>query len=235
MAGPDSPPRPAPSRGRRSSTSITIPSTVLATVTASAPAAAAAPATSGRSYVLGLSFAHRGRLAAAAASTTSAVAVAEWANSRRRSSRLGQEALTSTATTWDGASASNDAARANSSTVRPQMLATTRAPEATRAGRSSSSQALTPGPWRPTLLIIPAGVACTRGGGLPSHGSGCNDLTTTAPRSARSKWSASSAPCPEVPEAVMIGLGNRTEPTVVDKSVPRARAVTGHPPTRPRH
>ena len=47
------------------------------------------------------------------------------------------------------------------------MLATTRAPVASRAGRSCSSQASTPGSWRPTLLSMPAGVSCTRGGGLP--------------------------------------------------------------------
>ena len=115
---------------------MTMPSTVLATVTASAPADTAAAAISGSSGVFGLSLAHRGRPAAAAASTTAAVATAEWAKRARRSSRFGHEALTSTATTSGGASASSSAARANSSTVRPQMLATTRAPVAARAGRS---------------------------------------------------------------------------------------------------
>ena len=49
------------------------------------------------------------------------------------------------------------------------------------AGSSSASQASTPGPCRPTLLSIPAGVSCTRGAGLPAQGSADSDFTTTAP------------------------------------------------------
>src|SRR5437764_1230348 len=49
--------------------------------------------------------------------------------------------------------------------VNPQMLATMRAPLASRAGRSCSIQASTPGFWRPTLLSIPAAVSWSRGGG----------------------------------------------------------------------
>ena len=146
------------------------------------------------------------------------VADEEWANNARRSSRFGHEALISTATTTSGASASSSAARANSSTVRPQMLATTRAPVAARPGRSCSNQASTPGPCRPTLLTMPAGVACTRGAGLPTQGSACNDLTTTAPSPAGSRWSANSWPWPAVPDAVNTGLGNTTEPRRVVKS-----------------
>jgi len=39
------------------------------------------------------------------------------------------------------------------------MLATTRAPAASRAGNSSMSHAATPGPWRPTAFNIPPGTA----------------------------------------------------------------------------
>ena len=52
------------------------------------------------------------------------------------------------------------------------MLATTDAPEADSAGRSSRSQASTPGPWSPTLLSIPDPEAsgCRRGAGFPAQG-----------------------------------------------------------------
>ena len=67
------------------------------------------------------------------------------------------------------------------------MLTTTRAPVADSRGRSSASQAPTPGPCSPTLFSIPDGVWWTRGAGLPGHGPADSDLTTTAPRSARGK------------------------------------------------
>ena len=67
------------------------------------------------------------------------------------------------------------------------MLATTRAPVASSAGSSSSTQASTPGFCRPTLLSIPASVSCTRGAGFPGHGSAESDFTTTAPSVDRSK------------------------------------------------
>ena len=61
------------------------------------------------------------------------------------------------------------------------MLATTVAPVASTAGSSCSRHAATPGPWRPTLLIIPDGVGCTLGAGFPGQGPDPSDLTTTAP------------------------------------------------------
>ena len=63
------------------------------------------------------------------------------------------------------------------------MLTTTRAPESCSAGRSSATHAASPGPCRPTLLSMPAPTSCTRGAGLPGHGSTESDLTTTAPSS----------------------------------------------------
>ena len=63
------------------------------------------------------------------------------------------------------------------------MLTTTRAPDARNGGRSSATQAASPGPCSPTLLSMPAPTSCTRGAGLPGHGSTDSDLTTTAPRS----------------------------------------------------
>ena len=161
-------------------------STVLTSVTASAPASRAAPATSARSATVGLSLAHRGRpgQCSPTAVTTSAVAVGEWANIRRRSSTLGQLTLTSNAVS-PSTPARRPAAVAKSSTRCPQMLTTTRAPVAASRGRSRSIQASRPGPCSPTLLSIPSGVWWTRGAGLPGHGSIDSDLTTTAPSSAK--------------------------------------------------
>src|SRR4051812_17091038 len=106
------------------------------------------------------------------------------------------------------------------------MEATTRAPVATRAGRSSASHAATPGPCSPTALTMPAGTVWRRGAALPDHGYGASDLATTAPRAARSTAPASSAPCPAVPDAVSTGLGRTTEPTVA------VRSAVGIPPNR---
>ena len=184
MPGPLTPPPTAPSAGRRASTSMARPRIVLTSTSALAPAPSAAPATSTRSGVLGLSLAHSGRPAARQASTTSAVARAECANIRDRSSRFGQLALTSTAATSAPASAS--AAAANSSTVRPQSDATTVAPRACSAGRCRSRHAATPGPARPTELTMWPDCATTRGAGLPSQANAARDLTTTAPSAERS-------------------------------------------------
>src|SRR5260221_11334116 len=137
--------------------------------------------------VLGHNLAHRGRRPPAVAARTSNVADDECANILLRSSRFGHDTFTSTAMTDAGASASNSAARWNSPTVRPQMLATTRALARSSAGSWCSSHASIPGPFSPTLLIMPAAVSCTRGGGLPAQGDGDNDLTTTAPIDDRSK------------------------------------------------
>src|SRR2546429_6712924 len=107
---------------------MAMPITVLISVSASAPAPRAAPAISTRSVTFGLSLAQRGRRQAAAAATASAVADAEWANIRRRYSTLGQLTFTSTAITSAPALASMVAAFWYASTVKHQMLATTREP-----------------------------------------------------------------------------------------------------------
>ena len=98
------------------------------------------------------------------------------------------------------------------------MLTTTRAPEACSAGRSSANHAPNPGPWRPTLLSMPASTSCTLGAGLPGHGSTDSDFTTTAARSPSAPYAASSVPCPDVPEAVMTGLTSSTPPTRVESA-----------------
>jgi hypothetical protein len=111
MAAPDRPPVRAPSTGRRRATSITIAGSVFTNVTAPAPPAAAAAAIWGRSATAAVSLAQRGRRQADAAATASWVASADWAN-MPLPSKLGHDRLTSTATTWIGASASSTAASA---------------------------------------------------------------------------------------------------------------------------
>ena len=56
------------------------------------------------------------------------------------------------------------------------MLTTTRAPESIRRGKSCCAQCSMPGPCSPTLLIIPPGVSCTLGAGLPGQGSALKRL-----------------------------------------------------------
>src|SRR5207248_9809687 len=96
--------------------------------------------------------------------------------------------------------------------------ATIRALVASSSGSSSASHASAPGFWRPTLFSIPPSVSWRRGAALPAHGSADSDLTTTAPNDDRSRYAPSSAPCPAVPDAVITGLGNSTEPTVAAMS-----------------
>ena len=65
------------------------------------------------------------------------------------------------------------------------MLATTRAPVCSSPGRSSRSQAATPGPWRPDGVEHPG--AASGAGGAPGcrpTANAASDLTTTAPSSA---------------------------------------------------
>src|SRR5580692_644992 len=115
------------------------------------------------------------------------------------------------------------------------MLTTTRAPDWPSAGRSSVTHAASPGPWRPTLLSMPAPTSWTRGAGLPGHGSTESDLTTTAPRSANPPYADSSVPCPDVPEAVITGLERVTLPTFVtsvEARRPAGAALTARSPRR---
>src|SRR5439155_8707816 len=165
-----------------------------------------------------LSFAHNGRPHARLASTTSAVAAAEWANMRRRSSTLGHDTFTSTATTPSGAPERIVATFSYASTVNPQMLATTRAPVASSGGSSSSSHASAPAFCNPTLLIIPASLSYTRGAAFPAHASADTDFVTTAPSEERSIYRANSAPCPAHPDAVRTGLAREREPTCASRS-----------------
>ena len=93
---PESPPPPAPRTGRPVSVSRASPSSVFTSVSPSAPPSSAPVAISTTSGTLGLSLAQRGRPHLVAAMTR-AVASAEWANMRDRSSTFGQLTLTSSA------------------------------------------------------------------------------------------------------------------------------------------
>ncbi len=104
---------------------------------------------------------------------------------RERSSTLGQLTLTSTATTGLPTPLSIEAALANPSTLRPQMLTTTVAPASRRRGNSVSNHDSRPGPLSPTLLTMLAPDSVTRGAGLPGHGSADSDFTTWAPSAPR--------------------------------------------------
>ena len=121
------------------------------------------------------------------------------------------------------------AAAAYSSTLRPQIDAITRAPRASSAGRSCAIHASTPGPGRPTEFSIPPpGASVTRSGGLPSHANAATDFAVTAPSPRGSHSAATSAPCPNVPDAATIGFGKRERPELdafVDGRVRAFRAT----------
>ena len=163
-----------------------MPSTVLTSVTASAPPSRAASAIGDEVGDVRAelrpprSAARRG-----GRHRPRAVASAEWAKRSRAASVFGHERFTSTATTSAGASASSAAAASYSATrATPDRRDDPRAGVERAAAGRARSHAATPGPCRPTLLIIPPVVSCTRSGGLPAHGSADSDFTTTAPSAA---------------------------------------------------
>ena len=90
-------------------------------------------------------------------------------------------------------------------------------PRAARAARRSIQRS-TPGPCSPTEFSIPPPVAaCSRGAGLPAHANAAQRLDgdRTEPRRV-APGAATSAPCPNVPDAATIGLaqlrGRRPSP-----------------------
>src|SRR5271165_5896843 len=69
---------------------------------------------------------------------------------------------------------------------------------------------------------MPLGVSAIRGVGLPDRGASMTDLVTIAPILDTSTNCASSRPAPAQPDAVMIGLGSSTCPSLVRRSTPMA-------------
>ena len=87
--------------------------------------------------------------------------------------------------------------------------------------------------------IPPPGASATRSGGLPSHANAATDFVVTAPRPRGSHSAATSAPCPNVPDAATIGFGQRDAARARrDRRRPDAgrlrRGVAGAPAVRPR-
>ena len=176
-APPDSPPPPAPRTGRPDSVSRARPSSVFTSVSPSAPPSTAPAAISTRSGTFGLSLAQRGSPHAVAART-----------SRRRIGRVGEHPR---AVLHVGA-AHVDLERDDAASPRPRKAATATSaaaagvvrhasdPRCSRQPRAGSRAAPgdrgrprppAPGPADPTLLSMPAPTSCTRGAGLPGHGS----------------------------------------------------------------
>ena len=116
------------------------------------------------------------------------------------------------------ASVSRAASSAYSSTLPPAMDTTARAPRESSQGRSRWRKASIPGPWRPMEFSIPLGVSAILGVGRPARGATITDLVTTAPILATSKNWASSRPAPAHPDAVRIGFGSSTWPSLVRRS-----------------
>ena len=171
MAGPESPPVPNASFGRRVSTSTARPSRVLMQESASAPASAAARAKTVMSATLGESLGITGsRVALRTAATTSWVIRGSPPNAIPPFSTLGQEMLISRPAT-PGAPSRIRVTSAYSSTVSPQTLTSTTVSKRRRRGRTSLTKFRTPTPCRPIALSRPDGVSAMRGSGHPSRGS----------------------------------------------------------------
>ncbi len=75
-----------------------------------------------------------------------------------------------------------------------------------------------PGPCSPIEFSMPLGVSAIRGVGRPDRGLSMTDLVTIAPILDTSMNWASSRPAPAHPDAVMIGLGSSTWPSLVRRS-----------------
>ena len=157
------------------------------------------------------------------------VASAEWANMRERSSTLGQLTFTSSATiTTPGRHRHGTrhqlGGTAKSSTVRPQMLTTTRAPEAARRGQVVGRPRRQPRALQPDAVEHPGAdlvhprwrVARPRVDGQRLDHDGAQVAQVAVGGRAPSPW-------PDVPDAVSTGLGSATSPTRV-ASTPAGRA-----------
>ncbi len=154
------------------------------------------------------------------------------ANTWPRCSTFGQEMLTSIAVT-PAASDSRPARSAYSATVPPAMDTTARAPLDSSQGRSRCRNASMPGPCRPIELSMPLGVSAIRGVGRPDRGLSMTDLVTIAPILDTSMNCASSRPAPAQPDAVMIGFGSSTWPSLARRSTAMALPPRAGPPARP--
>ena len=198
------------SAGRIVVGSMTMPSSVLMSDSPSAPASTTDRATATMSVTSGDSLARTGTadwVARRTAWTTVAAATGSHAKTWPRSSTLGQEMLTSMAE-MPSTARSRVASRTYSSTLPPAMDTTARAPRWRSQARSFSTNASTPGPWRPIELSMPLGVSAIRGVARPDRGLSMIDFVTTAPIAVRSTNGSSSRPAAAHPEAVSTGSGS---------------------------
>src|SRR6266487_1102774 len=228
IPGPDKPPVIPASTGRMVSGSIAIPSNVLIIARPSAPAATHERATVTISVTSGDSLANTGMSYLArprTASMTDADASGSHANTCPRSATFGHEMFTSIAVT-PAASDRRPASSAYSSTLPPAMDTIARAPRDSSQGRSRWRNASMPGLCRPIELSMPLSVSTIRGVGRPARGSSMTDLVTTPPIFDTSKNCESSRPDAAQPEAVRMGFGNSTWPSLARMSTSTSRLST---------
>src|SRR5437870_5343952 len=215
IAGPDSPPVPAPSMGRRVSMSMARPTRVLISDSASAPASAAARAIDTMSVTFGVSLTNRGRVhTARTAATTSLVSCGSTPKMRPRST-LGQDTLSSTAAT-PSSRLSHSASVTNSRTVSPAMLTISGMRSVRRNGRSFVTKPASPWLGRPCEFSHPPTVGTTWGYGWPGRGSSVTDFVTNAAKLGRSTTLCTSRPKPSGPGAARTGWANLMPATSTD-------------------
>ena len=143
-AGPDSPPTPRASCGRRRSASMAMPRSVLMSDSASAPADTAARAISVTSVTFGVSFTMSGRFVAARhRDTTASTLSVHVPMVMPPASTFGHEMFTSYAST--GASSNASITCTYSSKLWPDTFTMTVAPRSASHGRSHSFKCATPG------------------------------------------------------------------------------------------
>ena len=109
--------------------------------------------------------------------------------------------------------------------VSPDRRDHARADGAQRREDRARSTRRRPDPGGRPRSSIPAAVMCRRGAGLPGHSVTDTDLVVIAPSSRASPCRATSAPCPYVPDAVTIGFGSSSDPSVHLRS-PRRTGVS---------
>ena len=218
------PPPPAPSAGAGVAGRSTRPSSVLISVTASAPACCDGRGDLDDAVGVGAELGPaRPAAAAVGRRSTSADSSGSWAKIAAASLEVRARQVDLDGD--DVRRARRRAARRRGGSRRPsgpRCWPRRVAPVAASAGQVvAPASAATPGPCSPTALIIPTPVGCSRGAGLPAHSNAASDLTTMRAERRRGRGTtASSAPCPAVPDAVITGFGSSTDPTRVTSRRP---------------
>src|SRR4051794_32412546 len=231
IAGPLTPPLPAPSHGAPLRGSSAMPLSVLTSETASAPWACAASATAAGSVALGVSFTISGFSVSGRRRSTLRAVSSGSAPMIRPVSTLGHEKLSSMRAI-SGLSAVAVTSSASSSRLKPITETHRGTGSSASWGRSSWRNLSRPLFGRPIELISPAGVSHRRGGGLPWRGasvivlltkaSNGNSSSTASPKARRAAMAS------KVPEPLRMGpfrwIPQRSiEPSGAITSVSRSR------------